>query len=529
MAHHRVTVALIAAIWGCLSLTFPRPAGAQGSLTLVTIRTDLGANDSLDWGQLGAPGYLSLIPNPFSAQSSGGLRIAGSLPTGQGPLDVLVQCPPTGGNPSCSVFGNFTPGDNVLFSNFGSLGPLALVFRAPVAGAGMQIEDDAASPFTATIQAFNGSTLLGTVTELGTDSTRADGSAIFIGVLSSSTNITSIVVSTQDSSGALGALLVNNLSIKTGGCQVSTTPCIGSPSDGATPQSSYLALSGTGTPQYQVEVLLDSTIATATEVDAEGNWETVIMDGPGVHTIQVQYPDGPLSPSISVTNAGPFPPPLVSPTVFEAMRVADVILTVDPNSRQIYLYGSTFSHAALFLGGDRQGTPLIAEAVPGKEAGALGEVRAAPLEMSTVYTGGRKVNLFRTVAPLTDSQRASIASWAQSITSGGLPYFNIFVDLISPFSKASFWWKLNNQAKLNQALQNIDREKTRADKFICSTLVWQAYLAGTGGSIDISTPNNSTIKGFLSEFADGPFVNATRPYWVFPDTLANSPLLYQAW
>ena len=238
-----------------------------------------------------------------------------------------------------------------------------------------------------------------------------------------------------------------------------------------------------------------------------------------------------MSQPLDITNTNTFfPPPLVDPETFDKFRKADVITTVSLKSHQIYLYGPNYSHAALYLGGDQNGTPLIAEAVPGREGGSLGQVRAAPLELSTVYTDGRKVDDFRPVIQLDSTTRNAIVSWAQTETTLGLPCWNVLTDLTVPFVRAWFYWDSTNHRpkdpqRFQQALERMNGKKMMTDKFICSTLVWRSYIEGTGGRLDLSRPNNARIAGFISEFTDDQFIDRTRPYWVFPDTLAQNPQL----
>ena len=93
------------------------------------------------------------------------------------------------------------------------------------------------------------------------------------------------------------------------------------------------------------------------------------------------------------------------------MRTADILMTSALGSPQTFLYGTNYTHAALYLGGDSDGTPLIAEAVTAVEASSFGQVRALPLELSPVYQGcPTSVAVFRATQPLTYVQRAAIAS-----------------------------------------------------------------------------------------------------------------------
>jgi hypothetical protein len=69
-----------------------------------TNRTTFAGNDSATWNQLGPSG--ATIPNPFSANSSGGLHITGSFAVAGGTGQVLVQ--------GTSFFGNFANGDFLI-------------------------------------------------------------------------------------------------------------------------------------------------------------------------------------------------------------------------------------------------------------------------------------------------------------------------------------------------------------------------------------------------------------------------------
>lgn len=151
----------------------------------------LGANDSVNWSQLG--GDLTSIPDTFSALSGNGLTINGAFGSSTGLTSVV--CP---ANPSCSWsttagFG-FNAGDTLVWANDGSAGtgPLTLGFPA-VIGAGLYIQADQLGAFTGRIQAFNGNTSLGTFT-VASD---ANGDPLFLGVLdnTNTADITSVVFS----------------------------------------------------------------------------------------------------------------------------------------------------------------------------------------------------------------------------------------------------------------------------------------------------------------------------------------------
>jgi hypothetical protein len=105
--------------------------------------------------------------------------------------------------------GNFNFLDQLLW-NQGNGNPITIVdLSNPISGAGAQIQADVFGPFTATIFAYSGNTLLGSFSEDGVSNTNGDGSAIFIGVLDTSAEITSIAFSVSDVNGS------NNFAIDT--------------------------------------------------------------------------------------------------------------------------------------------------------------------------------------------------------------------------------------------------------------------------------------------------------------------------
>jgi len=82
-------------------------------------------------------------------------------------VDEDIQSPP-----GCAYdgwFGNFAPGDNLLWTATplgAGAGPITLGFSSAVSGAGLQVQTDIYMAFTATIDAYDGATLLGSFTEM---------------------------------------------------------------------------------------------------------------------------------------------------------------------------------------------------------------------------------------------------------------------------------------------------------------------------------------------------------------------------
>ncbi|MEI9814344.1 MAG: hypothetical protein WDO18_17640 [Acidobacteriota bacterium] len=63
-------------------------------------------------------------------------------------------------------------------------------------------------------------------------------------------------------------------------------------------------------------------------------------------------------------------------------------------SRPIFT-NATFSHSAVYLGPDRDGMALLAEAVTEGDAEGMGEVRAIQIELSHPYKHAERVSILR--------------------------------------------------------------------------------------------------------------------------------------
>jgi hypothetical protein len=158
-------------------------SAASANVNFVNSRPALGGNDFVDWNAALGPLFTS-VPNPSNFNSNNGLPMSVSMP-GVQPFQRLDQNNGWGGN--------FAPGDALLFTNF-SAGPITITFSQPVTGAGAQIQQNQYGAFTATLQAFDSlGNPIGNFN--GTSNGNADNSAIFVGALSDSANISSIVFS----------------------------------------------------------------------------------------------------------------------------------------------------------------------------------------------------------------------------------------------------------------------------------------------------------------------------------------------
>jgi probable HAF family extracellular repeat protein len=334
-------------------------------------------------------------------------------------------------------------------------------------------------------------------------------------------------------------------------CQ-SGAPCIVSPSDGASPQSQFVALAGTGTAGDTLDVLVDGVPigSKGVVVDSEGNWEALAYIGTGQShaveaqdratatvsneiMVQSQYANASLAPST--------PANLLSAIL--PLRSADILVTGSTISPQLAWYGPSYTHAALYLGGDSNGTPLIGEAIPCSTTGTppcsdpsatrYGQVRSVPLELSTVWTEANRITAWHTTTALSSATRAAIVYWAKGVTSQGLTYWNMnsLIDEVDG-ADALLIALGGNSTRFTAFINQIGVFKNSTSTFICSTLVWRAYWEGTGHTMDISTPNNMTAQpgsmlGNLPKPLLGLFLDYLDPVLVVPETFVSSPQLKQ--
>ncbi len=318
-------------------------------------------------------------------------------------------------------------------------------------------------------------------------------------------------------------------------------PCITAPLDGASPQSQFVAISGTGTPGEMLDVIVGGLPIGSVVVDPEGNWEAlpyVSLYGSSV-TVQVQDQTSSNSsnaitvhPSLASFLPGPTSPPN-SLTVLLPLRKTDIFVTASYTSPQSFLYGPNYTHTALYLGGDHNGTPLIAEAVTATEAGSLigtaGQVRSIPLDQSLAWTQSQRISAWHPRIALPGATRSAIVTWAQSITSQGLPYWSTVDFGLIPAAHALFFATGGTLSpRFNAFLNEINTLTNSTSTFICSTLVWRAYYEGTSHTLDLSNPNlMSTQPGSLIGGYSPAFIAQLAAVFVVPETFARSPQLKQ--
>lgn len=178
---------------------------AFAQFSTVSSRTAMNANDTLTWNQLGGDGAAA--PLPFSATSVRGVHVTGSQP-GWNELNVAVV-----GGVTFGGFG-FPNGDVVLI--FANTDLVTLNFNPPVTAVGMNVSSGFSSPplaFTGSIQAYRGTTLLGTSSGSATINVGDSNTAPFLGVRDEG-GISKIVIDQSNCNGC-AFTLINQLSLVT--------------------------------------------------------------------------------------------------------------------------------------------------------------------------------------------------------------------------------------------------------------------------------------------------------------------------
>ncbi len=200
----------IQTLLGLLSIIFINEIHGA-SISFVSSRGALGANDSIAWNQLGLP--LSFPTLPANLVSANGLI---STLSSTNTIRVLVQNTPQIWN------GLFSIGDNVL----APYGLFSLSFANPIRGLGADIHHDWLNlTATATMEAFDiNNVSLGSLTldtNWSSTAARGQGTALFFGLVSESRNISRITlqsvapVPSPDRFGNATKFAINDLSLLT--------------------------------------------------------------------------------------------------------------------------------------------------------------------------------------------------------------------------------------------------------------------------------------------------------------------------
>jgi len=174
--------------------------------TIVSVGSRAGFADLAVWPDLCTPGLGSI-----STVSTHGIGVTA---TGEnGTVDSDQQATP--GCPNYDGWdGNFAPGDNLVWSDSGSHGPIDVTLSQGVNAIGAQIQADFFGAFVGRLTVYNGATMLGTVALAGSSTATADNSAIFLGLQDlSGANITKAVFSLDSCALNCNDLSINEVSL----------------------------------------------------------------------------------------------------------------------------------------------------------------------------------------------------------------------------------------------------------------------------------------------------------------------------
>ena len=162
------------------------------SVALITTRAGLSGSDSLLISTIGLDGTTQ--SSGFSAGTA--LSNTVTFTGGADGFTVLTE------GPSGEWSGNFANNELILWTS-GDAVPVTMSFSSLVAGVGMQIQpDEFTTGFTASIDAYDsGNNDIGSFTETGNSTLLNNGSAMFLGVLSTSTNIKKITINITSPTG----------------------------------------------------------------------------------------------------------------------------------------------------------------------------------------------------------------------------------------------------------------------------------------------------------------------------------------
>jgi hypothetical protein len=258
-------------------------------MSLIELTTRPSTGDVVYWSTLGTPNLQFTTPqsSTSTAGTTGTVNFNGAGALGEQQNGIIG-----------TFSGDFAPGDLVITTY---LAPLTISFNTPVQEAGAQIQDTTIGDhFTAEILAYSGNTLLGSFTENGFSGDVGDNSDIFLGVQSTTANITSIVF-----------------------------------------------LTFTGDPPVQQSVAINQLTIDAPPAPLDhwtnsqgGNWSTAANWNPGVPTATL---------NAEIDAAGSYPVAITKSAIAYGLLLNDAGATVTDNSGPLTLSGSGGTNGALTI------------------------------------------------------------------------------------------------------------------------------------------------------------------------------------
>jgi hypothetical protein len=175
---------------------------AFAGITQVTSPSSLLANSTVSIGSLGSSG--TIVASGSTATTSSGTS---ATFTASRSFYSMEQ--------SLDWNGNFSPGDDLLYS----WGNTSITINPSelVQGAGLQIQSGTLGTYYAQLSALDSSgNTLGSITGTGTSTTAADGSALYLGLVSNGFDIDKIVVQLLSPTPKLGKFSIGNIGLVEG-------------------------------------------------------------------------------------------------------------------------------------------------------------------------------------------------------------------------------------------------------------------------------------------------------------------------
>jgi hypothetical protein len=189
------------------------------AIRFINQRASIGSNDTIDWSSLGTVKPFNNVPNLFFGNSENGRGFKVSIPSFFGsPRPIVFE---TLSQPGIET--NFSSGDYVLFTGLTdkpfppgtNTSLITIKFDQPVQAAGTQLAlGGTTKPYQAIVSAFDHEdNLLGTFSTEAISSQALDNSAVFLGAMSDTANISRLVFRTSETNVPFGINSVNFKSI----------------------------------------------------------------------------------------------------------------------------------------------------------------------------------------------------------------------------------------------------------------------------------------------------------------------------
>ena len=174
---------------------------AQAATSQVFSAGSLGPNDFFDWGQIRVvDGGGNAVAQTSPQNVTSNLGRTGNVSNG-GNFTGLIE--------GTDWFGNFTVGNNVLFSGdtnnpFAASSSFTMNFNTAVYGLGLQMTSNFYGAFTASLEVFSGATSLGVFNVAGVMDGLEDGTAPFLGAKGDTTIDKAVFTLTSNTGAGLG-------------------------------------------------------------------------------------------------------------------------------------------------------------------------------------------------------------------------------------------------------------------------------------------------------------------------------------